>query len=75
MGAGQFEVFAQHLHQQSMWGDVNRRGFAVDLELNLHEFFSDLRVIEKPRGIISCQWQAPSRENPGFHALTQNNPS
>jgi hypothetical protein len=58
-----------------MGGDVNRRGFAVDLELNLHEFFSVLRVIEKPRVIISCQWQAPSRENPGFHAPTQNNPS
>jgi hypothetical protein len=55
MGAGQLEVFAQHLHQQGMGGDVNRRGFAVDLELNLHEFFSDLHVIEKPTPIICCQ--------------------
>jgi hypothetical protein len=75
MGAGQLEVFAQHLHQQGMGGDVNRSGFAVDLELNMHEFFSVLRVIEKPRRIISCQWQASSRENPAFYALTQNIPT
>ena len=36
MGAGEFEVFAQGLHQQGVGGEVKAAGFAIDIELDLH---------------------------------------
>ena len=36
VGAGQMEVLAQRLHQQCVGRNIERRVFAVDLELHLH---------------------------------------
>lgn len=48
VGTSEFEVLAQRLHQQRVGRDVEAGRFAVDFELNLHEFFLH-RVVVKGR--------------------------
>ena len=36
MGAGEFELLTQHLHQQGVGRNLKRRRLAVNLELNMH---------------------------------------
>ena len=40
MGASEFELLAQHLHQQRVGRRLNALRFAVDFELNLHRLNS-----------------------------------